>query len=88
MSNVKVICGEYRPELLPDDDSVAVTTLGVGQYIVLIDSLRHKLQGSGGFLFFVNKGFAGELACHVSCETFSWKSLARDTTTGVLWLPV
>jgi 16S rRNA (guanine527-N7)-methyltransferase len=88
LKNVQVINAGYAPELMPEKGETAVTTLGVGQYIVLIDSLRHKLHGSGGFLFFVNKDFAAELACHVSCETFIWQQLSQDTITGVLWLPV
>ena len=87
LKNVEVINSSYGAELLPREGNTAVTTLGVGQYIVLIDSLRHYLGGSGGFLFFVNKDFAAELACHVSCETFIWQRLSRGTTTGVLWLP-
>lgn len=87
LTNLDVINAEYSPEHLPEEGITAVTTLGVGQYIVLIDSLRHKLTGGGGFLFFVNKDFAAELACHVSCETFIWHQISQGTTTGVLWLP-
>lgn len=88
LDNAEVFAGDFSVELIRDERPLALTSIGVGNYVDLAAEVWGSLKPGDGFCLFISKSLAEEIAGVVGSRDWSWKPLEGSRNTGVAWIMV